>query len=225
MKIIVTCSPTCRPCGILLYSPNRLQLHSAVFDGKLFLSIRQTIIRQNFVSTVLGLFSPCTLLDYIIHSFEMPYSAFSFNLAAVSHLCGGWTTAHWPQYSDEPLGEVSGWHQPAGMCNEERIKQGSGALGHLAVDTRGVDSGLLMCRPRMNESTTLPRHSPPPGTDTESHCTSFQILHLQFDLSIRWGPPLQDGAGQWFPTSFCPTVLSDHLKDWHRHLFQLLQSF
>lgn len=79
------------------------------------------------VSTVLGLYSPHTLLDYIIHSFEMPYSALSLNLAPVVHLCGGGTTAQWPRYSDEPLGEVSGWHQPAGMCNEERIKQDSRA--------------------------------------------------------------------------------------------------
>lgn len=60
MKIIVTCSPTCRPCGILLYSPNWLQLQSAVFDWKLFLSIRQTIIRQNFM---------CPLsLAYFLHA-------------------------------------------------------------------------------------------------------------------------------------------------------------
>lgn len=41
------------------------------------------------------------------------------------------------------------------MCDEEGIKQDSGALGDLAACMRGVDSGLLVCKPRMNESTTL----------------------------------------------------------------------
>lgn len=59
----------------------------------------------------------------------MPYSAFNLNLAAVIYLCGGWTTAQWPLYSVEALGEVSGWYQPAGMCNEERIKQDSRPSG------------------------------------------------------------------------------------------------
>lgn len=47
--------------------------------------------------------------------FETPYSALSLHLAAVTHLCSGGTTSRWPRCSDEALGEVSGWHQPAGI--------------------------------------------------------------------------------------------------------------
>lgn len=66
---------------------------------------------------VLAVFSPsCTLPDCISRSVEMPYSAFSSNLAAISHLCGSWTTATpGPRRVDKPLGEASAWHQPRGI--------------------------------------------------------------------------------------------------------------
>lgn len=46
---------------------------------------------------------------------EIPYSALSFLLPAGFHLCSSWAISHWPQHSQEPPSEDSGWHQPAGM--------------------------------------------------------------------------------------------------------------
>lgn len=105
--------------GIVLYQVHRLQVY--FFIGINFLWGFAEVYhqqRQNYhVCPVLGLFYPLPTHSAGLHYPlpEMPYSAFSSNLAAISHLCGSWTTAHWPQHSDEPLGEVSGWHQPDGI--------------------------------------------------------------------------------------------------------------
>lgn len=177
-----------------------------------------------WVSAVLGLFSPCTLLNYVIQPFEMPYSALSLNLAAVFHLCSGWTTAHWPQSSDEPLGEVSGWHQPAGMCNEERIKQDRQGLGRSGC-IHAAGGGQWPARVSA-WSTPLSHYSPPSGTHRDGVTPLIILDYAPWDsYTYQMDPPLLNVAGQWFPSFYLKhtlTCLSDPLKDGLRHLFQPL---
>lgn len=157
------------------------------FFSELLLSSRQTIIRPTH-RRPWPIFSPCTLLDCIIHSSEMPYSARELKLGS-SQSPLRWTN-NCPlalgTHAGEPLGEVSGWHQPSGMCNEKRIKQHSVAWRDLACGHMGgAGSDLLMCQPTMNESVTLSQTSPPPGTKNRT---------LNY-VRLRWDPPTI--AGCW----------------------------
>lgn len=56
----------------------------------MLLLMQAIIMRQNFVSVLsLAYFLHALCWITLSTAFKMPYSAFSLNLAAISHLCGG----------------------------------------------------------------------------------------------------------------------------------------
>lgn len=144
------------------------------------------------VSTVLGLFfSTCsTLLHYLLllkHLIQL-----SLKLAAVIHLCSGSITAHWLHCPDEPLGEVSGWNHPAGMCNEGRKKSGGASL---LPSHNSANLWLCPNRPTPAEEHRVPDYSglctsalagcdwiEVPNIFFKSEMTIFQMLKKEFNF-------------------------------------------